>query len=67
MRNTNSDGVSKPCSGSRLLDRLSIVERMEIGFGKETRIWYLNKRLNTTELLKKIGFGKLFDENTGAK
>ena len=50
-----------------MLDRLSIVERMEIGFGKETRIWYLNKRLNTTELLKKIGFGKLFDENTGAK
>jgi hypothetical protein len=35
---------------------------MEITFGKEHRIWYLNLRKDTSEVLKKIGYGKLFDE-----
>jgi transposase len=54
-------------STSKLLDRLSRVERIEIRFGKETRTWYLNLRPDTSELLKRIGFGKLFNENAGKK
>ena len=54
-------------SVSRMLDRLSRVERIEITFGKETRTWYLNLRPDTSELLKRIGFGKLFSENAGKK
>ena len=49
-------------SASKLLDRLSRVERIEIMLGKEQKIWYLNLRPETSELLKKIGYGKLFDE-----
>ena len=49
-------------SASKLLDHLSRVERMEIVLGKEQKIWYLNLRPETSELLKKIGYGKLFDE-----
>ena len=46
----------------KLLDSLSRVERMEITLGKEHRIWYLNIRKEASEALKKIGYGKLFDE-----
>ncbi len=50
-----------------LLDSLSRVERMEITLGKEHRIWYLNLMPASTEILKKIGYGKLFNEKTGTK
>ena len=43
----------------KLLDSLSRVERMEITLGKEHRIWYLNLGKETSEALKKIGYGKL--------
>ena len=40
---------------------------MEIALGKERRIWHLNLRPASTEILKKIGYGKLFNEKNGAK
>ena len=46
----------------KLLDRLSRVERTEIVFGRENRTWYLNLRNDTSEPLKKIGYGNLFKE-----
>ena len=49
-------------TSQKLLASLSRVERMEITFGKEHKIWYLNLRPETSGLLKKIGYGKLFDE-----
>ena len=56
-------GNSDPWGNSqKLLDSLSRVERMEITLGKEHPIWYLNIRKETSEALKKIGYGKLFDE-----
>ncbi len=56
-------GAKEPWEMSQeLLGRLSRVERMEITLGKEHRIWYLNLRKETAETLKKIGYGKLFDE-----
>ena len=61
-------GISDPWGNSqKLLDSLSRVERMEITLGKEHRIWYLNIRKETSETLKKIGYGKLFNEKNGAK
>ena len=53
-------GNSDPWGNSqKLLDSLSRVERMEITLGKEHRIWYLNLGKETSEALKKIGYGKL--------
>ncbi|MCL5783689.1 MAG: hypothetical protein M1476_07265 [Candidatus Thermoplasmatota archaeon] len=49
-------------TSQKLLDSLSRVERMEITFGKEHKIWYLNLMPASTEILKKIGYGKLFNE-----
>ena len=48
----------------KLLDSLSRVERMEITFGREHRIWYLNLMPASVETLRKIGFPKLFDEKS---
>ena len=45
----------------KMLDSLARVERTEITLGKEHKIWYLNVRKDTAELLKKIGYGRLFD------
>ena len=51
-------------TSQKLLDSLSRVERMEIRFGKEHRIWYLNLMPASVEILRKIGFPKLFDEKS---
>ena len=51
----------------KLLDSLSRVERMEITLGKEHRIWHLNLGKETSDILRKIGDGKLFNEKTGTK
>ena len=40
---------------------------MEITLGKEHRTWYLNLWAASMEILKKIGYGKLFNEENGAK
>ena len=45
----------------KMLDSLARVERTEITLGKEHKIWYLNIRKDTADLLKKIGYGRLFD------
>ena len=50
-------------TSQKLLDSLSRVERTEVQLGKDRRIWYLNLTSTSTEILKKIGFPKLFDEN----
>ena len=56
-------GEKEPWETSqKLLDSLSRVERTEITFGNDRRIWYLNLTSASAELLKKIGFPKLFDE-----
>ena len=46
----------------KMLDSLTRVERIEVTLGKEHKIWYLNTRKDTAELLKKIGYGRLFEE-----
>ncbi|MHB1622318.1 MAG: IS1634 family transposase [Cuniculiplasma sp.] len=51
-------------TSQKLLDSLSRVERTEVYLGKDRRIWYLNLTSTSTEILKKIGFQKLFDENS---
>jgi len=48
-------------TSQKLLDSLSGVERTEITFGKEHKIWYLNLRKESTDTLRKIGYGRLFD------
>ena len=45
-----------------LIRYLSRVERTEITLGKERKIWFLNTRREEVELLKKLGYGELFDE-----
>ena len=45
----------------KLLDSLSRVERIEITFGREKKMWYLNMRSETVKILQKIGYGKMFD------
>ncbi len=55
-------GEKEPWETSqKLLDSLSRVERMEITFGKEKKIWYLNLRPETVKILQKIGYGKMFE------
>jgi Transposase len=49
-------------TSQKLLDSLSRVERTEVQLGKDRRIWYLNLTSTSTEILKKIGFSKLFEE-----
>lgn len=50
----------------KLIDRLSRVERMEITFWKEKKVWYLNLRPETVKILQRIGYGKLFGEKIQA-
>lgn len=45
-----------------LLRDLSRVERVEVGFGKEVKTWYLNTTKKSNDMLKKIGFENLFKE-----
>lgn len=47
-----------------LLRDLSRVERVEVGFGKEIKTWYLNTTKKSNDMLKKIGFENLFKEET---
>ena len=47
----------------KMLDSIARVERTEITLGKEHKIWYLNIGKDTADLLKKIGYGRLYDEN----
>lgn len=47
-----------------LLRELSRVERVEVGFGKEVRIWYLNVSKSDEKTLKKIGMKDLLKEET---
>jgi transposase len=47
-----------------LLHDLSRVERVEVGFGREVKTWYLNTTKESNDLLKKIGFKNLFKEET---
>lgn len=45
-----------------LLKTLGRVERVEVALGRERRIWHLNLLRHTRETLRKIGYGKLFEE-----
>ena len=45
-----------------LLKMLGRVGRVEGTLGSERRIWHLNLLKHTRETLKKIGYGKLFEE-----
>jgi hypothetical protein len=45
-----------------LLRTLGRVERVEVTLGRERRIWHLNLLKHTRETLRKIGYGKLFQE-----
>lgn len=47
-----------------LLRDLSHVERVEVGFGKEVKTWYLNTTKKSNDMLKKIGFENLLKEET---
>jgi transposase len=47
-----------------LLRDLSRVERVEVGFGKEVKTWYLNITKKSNDMLKKIGFENLLKEET---
>ncbi len=47
-----------------LLRDLSRVERVEVGFGKEVKTWYLNTTKKSNDMLKKIGFENLLKEET---
>jgi hypothetical protein len=45
-----------------LLKTLGRVERVEVALGRERRIWHLNLMKGTRGTLRKIGYGKLFEE-----
>ena len=47
-----------------LLRKLSRVERVEISLGRENKMWYLNFMPDTKEMVKKLGYSRLFSENT---
>ena len=47
-----------------LLRELGRVERVEVGFGKEVRIWYLNVSKSVEKTLKKIEMKDLLKEET---
>lgn len=47
-----------------LLRELGRVERVEVGFGKEVRTWYLNMTKSVEKTLKKIGMKDLLKEET---
>jgi len=45
-----------------LLEQLGRVERVQIKLGHQVKTWYLNLSKKNQEILKKIGFPKLFNE-----
>lgn len=50
-----------------LLRDLGRVERVDVGFGKEVKTWYLNKPKSVEAVLKKIGMKNLLQEETRLK
>lgn len=54
-------------SSDALLRRLARVERVEVGFGKEVKTWYLNLTTSDADTLKAIGLGDLLKDEIRLK
>jgi transposase len=68
FRLAEARGEDKSCEHtSDLLRDLGRVERVDVGFGKEVKTWYLNVTKSTKEILKKIRMKDLLKEEIRLK